>query len=461
MSDKKAFNNDCFGRKEFADNLLKLIKNQVDYESRVIAIKADFGLGKTFFAKEFEKFICEHLENAQDLPKIYPHYVNIWKENYTNEPLLALLYALENIADKYQNRCKKVAVKIAKYLAFISVPIIKFISNIRFCGLFIDNFWVFIDEAKNNLKAIKMHNKFDNIKSYEKITQNIIKAFEFHKDKKFVIIVDEIDRCMPEYAIRFLETLKHFFDIKGLYFVLMFNENYLQKSLADRFDYIDFALWKDKFIDLEFDLSVFHSQERFIEYLVRKYDIKIEAHNRCMYIAYNLEGSGGDLSHSGLFGRNLESYINNFLNSLDINLNYRQLNMLCFRLNLAIEILGNEYVLVDCLMCVILKDMFGDKIGIKQGYNEIPFTYYDIAKGRQHIIELLNGGAISSPVALRTFLPKATNRYSGANLELTIMQHTQSNFEANKKVAEFAILANEKQSNMFEFQDSLEQLYRN
>lgn len=62
MSDKKAFNNDCFGRKEFADNLLKLINNQVDYESRVIAIKADFGLGKTFFAKEFEKFVRESLE---------------------------------------------------------------------------------------------------------------------------------------------------------------------------------------------------------------------------------------------------------------------------------------------------------------------------------------------------------------------------------------------------------------
>ena len=55
MSDKKAFADDCFGRKEFADNLLKLIKNQKDYESRVIAIKADFGLGKTFFAKEFKK----------------------------------------------------------------------------------------------------------------------------------------------------------------------------------------------------------------------------------------------------------------------------------------------------------------------------------------------------------------------------------------------------------------------
>ena len=60
MSDKKAFDDDCFGRKEFADNLLKLINN--DYESRVIAIKADFGLGKTFFAKEFEKLMRESFE---------------------------------------------------------------------------------------------------------------------------------------------------------------------------------------------------------------------------------------------------------------------------------------------------------------------------------------------------------------------------------------------------------------
>ena len=348
---------------------------------------------------------------------------------------MALLYAFENIADKHQKLWNKKAVK--KNANHIKAMFSAILESTPPFGKFIAN-------AKNNLTKIKTNNKFDNIKSYEKITQNIIKAFESHKDKKFVIIIDEIDRCMPEYAIRFLETLKHFFDIKWLYFVIMFNENYLQKSLHNRFDYIDFALWRDKFIDLEFDLAVFHSQERFIEYLVRKYDIKIGAHKRCMYIAYDLEGSGGNLSHSGLFGRNLESYINNFLNSLDIDLNYRQLNMLCFRLNLSIEILGNGTILPDCLMCVILKDMFGNKIGIRQGYNEIPFTYYDIAKGRQHIIELFNGGVIGSPVSLRTFLPATTNRYSGANLELTIMQHTQSDFEANKKAAEFAILANEK-----------------
>lgn len=427
MSDKKAFNNDCFGRKEFADNLLKLINNQVDYESRVIAIKADFGLGKTFFAKEFEKLMCEHLENAQDLPKIYPHYVNIWKENYTNEPLLALLYALENIADKYQRLWNKKAVKknanriIAMFSAILesATPFGKFIAK-----------------AKNNLKTIKANDKFDNIKSYEKIAQNIIKAFESQKDKKFVIIVDEIDRCMPEYAIRFLETLKHFFDIKGLYFVLMFNENYLQKSLADRFDYIDFALWKDKFIDLEFDLSVFHSQERFIEYLVKKYGFggKIDnANYKILSVLYS-----GEFDNPIQF-ENWTSFINSFLDSLDIDLNYRQLNTLCFRLDLALKVIGNETIMPDCLMCIVLKDIINDNtIGTKREYNGLkPFTYTQDNK-RKHIIRL--------------FYDKKDIKEIVSGDEV---------FLINKKAAEFAILANEKQSNIFEFQDSLEQLYRN
>lgn len=79
-NNKTAFATDCFNRKDFAYNLLNLIKSQKDYESRVIAIKADFGLGKTFFAKELERLMEEH----QDMPKIYPHYINIWKEDYTS-----------------------------------------------------------------------------------------------------------------------------------------------------------------------------------------------------------------------------------------------------------------------------------------------------------------------------------------------------------------------------------------
>jgi predicted KAP-like P-loop ATPase len=42
------------------------------------------------------------------------------------------------------------------------------------------------------------------------------------KEKKpLVFIVDELDRCKPEFAIRLIERIKHFFDIPKLYSFLL------------------------------------------------------------------------------------------------------------------------------------------------------------------------------------------------------------------------------------------------
>lgn len=55
MSSIENFENDCFNRKDFAENLCNLIKGQKGYQSRVISIKADFG--KTYFAKALKNMI--------------------------------------------------------------------------------------------------------------------------------------------------------------------------------------------------------------------------------------------------------------------------------------------------------------------------------------------------------------------------------------------------------------------
>lgn len=356
---------------------------------------------------------------------------------------MALLYALENIADKQHLRLwKRVWDKRTKnYIKAILLA----------CLESTPKFGKFITKAKENFKEIKENDTFDNVKSYKKITDNISKAFKQHKDKKFVIIIDEIDRCMPEYAIRFLETLKHFFDISGLYFILMFNENHLQKSLQNRFDYVEFALWKDKFIDLEFDLSIFHNKENFIKYLVEeKYKFEHKhIDNLKMYITYKyriiaVKGGRVDLDAKRLFGNSWVSYINNFLGSLNIELNNRQLNMLCLRLKLALDIMQYKDIMPDCLMCVILKDIFkGKKLDKKNGYSEIEFTYYN-GKENKHILNLFYDGEENishSSIRKTIFAHGISARVNDSdNNEITTYEDTSS-FDANKKAAEFAILA--------------------
>lgn len=46
-----------------------------------------------------------------------------------------------------------------------------------------------------------------------------------------VILVDELDRCRPDYAIKMLEVIKHFFDVKGCAFLIATDTDSLEKSI--------------------------------------------------------------------------------------------------------------------------------------------------------------------------------------------------------------------------------------
>lgn len=46
-----------------------------------------------------------------------------------------------------------------------------------------------------------------------------------------VVLVDELDRCRPDYAIKMLEIIKHFFDVKGCAFLIATDTKSLQASI--------------------------------------------------------------------------------------------------------------------------------------------------------------------------------------------------------------------------------------
>lgn len=84
-----------------------------------------------------------------------------------------------------------------------------------------------------------------------------------------VIIIDELDRCRPDYAVKTLETLKHFFDIPGFVFILSIDEKQLKSSVKKLFGTDNFDGYKRKFINNSFILPK-PNREDFTNYL---YDI--------------------------------------------------------------------------------------------------------------------------------------------------------------------------------------------
>ena len=101
-----------------------------------------------------------------------------------------------NPAKELQDDITKKAVKITNNL-------IKFGTKV-FTGMDIGDVLPDPKQDKEDLQAFKYSLK------------KMIEA----KGGKVVLVVDEIDRCRPDYAVKALETIKHFFDIEGLFVIL-------------------------------------------------------------------------------------------------------------------------------------------------------------------------------------------------------------------------------------------------
>lgn len=85
-----------------------------------------------------------------------------------------------------------------------------------------------------------------------------------------MIVVDELDRCRPDYALALLEIIKHFFAVPHVHFVLGVNLRELENSVKARYGGgINAGLYLQKFVTLTMGLPA-RSQEgtfQIIKYL--------------------------------------------------------------------------------------------------------------------------------------------------------------------------------------------------
>ncbi|MCZ4269700.1 P-loop NTPase fold protein [Rhodobacteraceae bacterium G21628-S1] len=75
------------------------------------------------------------------------------------------------------------------------------------------------------------------------------------EEGRVIVMVDELDRCHPDYAIAFLEAMKLVFAHKGFVFCLFVNDEYLEGLAAHRFGEMKAGeRYLDKFIDIRLKL---------------------------------------------------------------------------------------------------------------------------------------------------------------------------------------------------------------
>ncbi len=84
--------------------------------------------------------------------------------------------------------------------------------------------------------------------------------------RRFVVIVDELDRCKPDFALDVLERIKHVFGSPGVAFVLVTNFPELQQSVKGAYGDVAAERYLEKFFDLRVQLpeqrSARHSPDK-------------------------------------------------------------------------------------------------------------------------------------------------------------------------------------------------------
>lgn len=78
--------------------------------------------------------------------------------------------------------------------------------------------------------------------------KDALATFTNVSQRPLIVVVDELDRCRPDFALQMLDRLKHLFDLPKVVFVLFVNRKQLEASIASRHGHSSALGYLDKFV---------------------------------------------------------------------------------------------------------------------------------------------------------------------------------------------------------------------
>ncbi|RSO37467.1 KAP family P-loop NTPase fold protein [Acinetobacter lactucae] len=283
---QEPFENDLWNRTNLADQL-------ENYISRIkvgatVAIDAEWGAGKSWFVKHWKARLVK-----KEFKVIY---LNAFTQDYIEDPFLTIAMEIANIIEADQKVIEKIKSTIGDaYRAILpSLPLLIFQLAMTFMGAgkmakqLSDTFENLKDDtgAFGEAAAELLNNKLkEHLSAQVDNYENEKKSLEYFKsqlaeitkdlEKPLVFIVDELDRCKPEFAIRLIERIKHFFDIPKVVFVLAVNKKQLEESINSFYGFTSSSKYLEKFIDITVLLKSSVEKELNYENIIKTYIDKL------------------------------------------------------------------------------------------------------------------------------------------------------------------------------------------
>jgi hypothetical protein len=269
---------DIFQRKQFGERLADLVRSCQD--GIVIALDAQWGEGKSTFIKMWRGHVGPNAENP-----IKSLYFDAFANDYQKDPFLALAGELYDLVtdegDEKKKEFKDKAKGVAKSLARGAIKIaVRTISGGIVDGSVIDSAEkdvsdLFADQV-DSIIADKLENAKKDKLAIESFRGYLEKFADDHGNgSPIVFIIDELDRCRPDFALDLLEQIKHLFSVKGIVFLLVLNRNALEEIIKVRYGSgISASQYLQKFINLWLTLprksDYYHQGWQYNDYLLKQ-----------------------------------------------------------------------------------------------------------------------------------------------------------------------------------------------
>lgn len=257
---RNTFIRDSIGRNKDLVNFIKII-DSID-ESFSIALDSYWGSGKTFFVKQVKmildannEFTYDSVEEKDKVLKTWnnwlrndkintdwhiPIYYDAWANDNDNDPILSIVYQIIQTVGNHANIEEQKGLSSVFNLAGDIFALVKGFNPLELAKKL---------KNENPLEAIMQ------TKSLKERIDEFIESLIPEHGERLLIIIDELDRCNPEFAVKLLERIKHYFNNDKVTFVFSVNLAELQHTIKHHYG-ADFnaSRYLDRFFDLPIKL---------------------------------------------------------------------------------------------------------------------------------------------------------------------------------------------------------------
>lgn len=242
------------GRKQDIMRFLTLLSNMED-DCYSIALNGEWGSGKTFFIKqvkllldaknpysrmpdEVRKEVLKIVDPNFSVPESYTTiYYDAWINDNHDDPILSLVYATM-VSNQIEFSPEK-----NRSLSDAAAALASVISGRDISTL--------LSQAKGTDTFAALRNA-DSVHS---LVREFLDQLIQEHGNRLVFFIDELDRCKPDYAIRFLERIKHYLDDDRITFVFAISLSQLQWTVKSYYgSEFNSTRYLDKFFDLRISL---------------------------------------------------------------------------------------------------------------------------------------------------------------------------------------------------------------